>query len=103
MPLSPVPTKLPEAVGKTTTAFLNLTEASPTLEKYLSYLRYDYDFSLFGKKRPGEKAESFGSAKSRREGNYLFRLDRSLNELKRTGFLAALTKKENDHQNFVRI
>jgi len=83
-------------VGKTTTAFLNLTEASPTLEKYLSYLRYDFDFSLFGKKRAGEKAESFGSANSRRQGNYLFRLDRSLNELKRTGFLAALTKKEND-------
>ena len=83
-------------VGKTTTEFLNLTNAAPTLEKYLSYIRYDYDFSLFGKKRVGEKAESFGSAKSRREGNYLFRLDRSLNELKRTGFLAALTKKEND-------
>ena len=83
-------------VGKTTTAFLNLTKGSPTLEKYLSYLRYDFDFSLFGKKRAGEKAESFGSANSRRQGNYLFRLDRSLNELKRTGFLAALTKKEND-------
>ena len=83
-------------VGKTTTAFLNLTEASPTLEKYLSYIRYDYDFSLFGKKRPGEKAESFGLKNSRRQGNYLFRLERSLNDLKRTGFLAALTKKEND-------
>tara|TARA_R100000808_G_C2154669_1_gene165835 strand:- start:57 stop:4562 length:4506 start_codon:yes stop_codon:yes gene_type:complete len=83
-------------VGKPTTALLNLTKEAPTLEKYLSYIRYDYDFSLFGKKRAGEKAESFGSKGSRRVGNYLFRLERSLNDLKRSGFFARLTKKEND-------
>jgi|TARA_R110000822_G_scaffold83889_3_gene197267 hypothetical protein len=86
---------LSATIGKSTTAFLNLSKSSVKLQEYLSLIRYDYDFTLGGKKRRGEKAASFDEIDSRRTGSYLNRLERSLGEIKRKGFLAALNTREN--------
>ena len=84
-------------VGKSTTPFKGPAQGSQTLQELLSKLRYDWDWTLTGAKRAGETLATFGEDLGRRQGRYLFRLERSLNELYREGWFANLSQKDNKH------
>ena len=86
--------------GKATTALLSPAKSSPTLQEFLAKIRYDWDFTLLGEKTKGEKAASFGNSLGRRQGWYLFRLEKALNDMGRESNwlrlkFGELTEKDN--------
>lgn len=79
-------TILSKSVGKTTTEYLNAAKSSKTLTEFLKNLRNDFDYTLGDPSIKRVAEETFGQYKGRLQGFGLARLERALDNLRRTGF-----------------
>ena len=92
--------------GKATTAFLEDAKKNPLLANFLRKMRHDYDTGLISegerkvKKatlKNGEESQwSFGEFVGRQFGKYHYGLNKSLNNLYRTGWRAKIVDDQND-------
>ena len=82
-------------VSKPTRELRKFIKGSNTLLELLPKFRYDWDFSISGQAPTGIRGTSYGEAVGRRQGQYIFRLQKGLNMLERVGFSARLSSKEN--------
>jgi len=67
--------------GKPTTWFLGYANKSPTLQKFLESLRYDYDSTLTSTGRKGPKGETYGEFEGNLNSKLQYGLQKSLNLL----------------------
>tara|TARA_X000001316_G_scaffold12171_2_gene5980 strand:- start:280 stop:3780 length:3501 start_codon:yes stop_codon:yes gene_type:complete len=82
-------------VSKPTRELRKFVKGANTLLELLPKFRYDWDFSISGQAPKGIRGTSYGEAVGRRQGEYIFRLQKGLNMLERVGFSARLSSKES--------
>lgn len=79
-------TFLSKTVGKTTTEYLNASKSSKTLREFIKNLRNDFDYTLGDPSIKRVAEETFGQYRGRLQGFGLARVERALDNLRRTGF-----------------
>ena len=92
--------------GKATTEFLEDAKKSPLLQNFLRKMRYDYDAKIIvegersvktAKLKDGSESQwSFGEFVGRKFGQYHQGLNKSLNNLYRTGWRSRIVERQND-------
>ena len=79
-------TFLSKTVGKTTTEYLNASKSSKTLREFIKNLRNDFDYTLGDPSIKRVAEETFGQYRGRLQGFGLARVEKALDNLRRTGF-----------------